>query len=87
MEQQATAKDLVQILSLHSGELQKTLGIADLREVQFSLPTDGAGLRIRAAVRDAAKAHFPPQVDFWLRGKKIVVPIELSDDFQDYEPY
>lgn len=82
MSRKATGDDLLRILRNHAVELQRKLG---LEEAQFSVPTDGAGLRIKVAVRDAKKGRVPNQIDFRLDNDSITVPLELSEDYQDYK--
>ena len=82
MATRATAEELLRILSEHSLELQERLGLDD---AQFYMPTDGAGLRIRVAVRDKGAVRLPSEVDFELDQETVIVPIEVSEDFQDYQ--
>jgi hypothetical protein len=83
MTEPATADHLLLILREHALELRERLGV---REVQFSLPTDGKGFRIKVSVRRGMKSDLPRRIEFELDDRIIDVPLEISEDFQDYEP-
>ena len=78
----ATGEDLLCILRQHTAELQDCLG---LESAQFSLPTDGAGLRIQVAVPEASGVELPSEVEYQLDDELVTVPIEVSEDYQEYK--
>jgi len=82
MARTATAGELLQILRTYSHELQRRL---HLPEAQFSLPTDGRGLRIKVSVRPHRHADLPNRIMFEMGGAILEIPLEVSEDFQDYE--
>ncbi|HID78410.1 MAG TPA: hypothetical protein EYP56_20765 [Planctomycetaceae bacterium] len=83
MARPATADQLREILEEHSLQLQRQLG---LTRVQFSLPADGKGLRIKVSVPAGEEAPIPSRMEFSLHGHQVEVPLERSEDYQPYEP-
>ncbi len=79
----ATAKDLLRLLRERAPEVRQRLAVED---AQLSLPTDGKGLRIKVSVRPGMSSELPHHIEFELDNRIIDVPLEVDEDFQEYEP-
>lgn len=78
-----TFDELRRILREHSDQLCRMLGEP---RAQLSIPMDGRGLRILAGVpRPGASGHV--MLSYSLDGKKLKIPVELSDDFENYSTH
>ena len=84
MTRKATANDILYILKEHSVSLQRRIPVSP---VQFSLPTDGKGPRVRVSVCPNSKSKIPDVIEFDLDGDIVELPLEIREDYQDYELY
>jgi hypothetical protein len=82
MKRNATAREILQILRQHSGELTRQLAIVPL---QLSMPTDGKGARIKVSTQRGQKPQLPEAIEFDLGGDTLRVPLEVRDDYQGYK--
>ena len=82
MKRQATIDDMLNILKKHSLELGNQLRVSPL---QMSFPTDGRGARIKISVRPGQKQQLPNQIEFTVDGEMLEVPLEIDEDYQDYQ--
>ncbi len=56
----------------------------DVDEAQLSSPIDGPP-RIRVAVRPGVGANLPASLPFHVRGRDVLVPVEVTTNFQNYK--
>lgn len=80
----ATGSEILEILREHSAELKRRLRLSD---VQFSLPTDGKGLRIKVSLRRQGGGSLPSRIEFPLGEVVVAVPLEVAHDYQDYQVF
>jgi len=80
MPRRATASEILTLLGKRSDEI---LGMLGEPEAQLSLPTDGAGARVLAAL-----PHTPRIGQVFLRfdigDEEVEVPVELSTEFEHF---
>jgi len=80
----ATAADVLRILNSHASDVVLQLGIP-IRQVQLSMPLDDLGPRIKVSLREKSEVRVPKTLSFDLEGRRIRVPLERADDFQDFK--
>jgi hypothetical protein len=84
MSRIATAREILLLLREFSLELEKQIP-AD--PVQLSFPTDGKGIRIKVSVRPGQKDQVPEMIPFSLNDDTLILPLEVAEDYQEYEPH
>lgn len=82
----ATAGEVLQILNYQVADVVRKLRVPP-RDVQMSMPIDDGPPRIKVSIRDPHGVRMPKNLSFDLEGRKVSVPIEADDDFQDYRTY
>ena len=81
----ASATRIVQLLSQSPMEVYKALGL-EPNDANLSVPTDGAGARIRASIRPRIRRHVPDRVTLTIDNQPIWVPVEVDRDDQEFHP-
>ncbi len=82
MARDATVADCLEILRENPRELSQRLPV---EQVQLSFPTAGSGPRIKVSVRPGERQLVPDNVNVRIRGEDVSVPLEVDEDFQDYQ--
>jgi hypothetical protein len=82
----ATAADVLQILNRHASDVVHRLRLP-IHQVQLSMPMDDLEPRIKVSLRKGSKLRVPKTLSFALGERKIRVPVERANDFQDYKLY
>jgi hypothetical protein len=77
-------QDLLKILREGSLEIASRLGAGP---VQLSMPTDGRGPRIKVSVTKGHAAELPAQISMNVGGRRVEVPLEVVEDYQNYAPF
>ncbi len=84
MGRPATFNDLAEVLREQSHAIQKRLNVS---RANMFVPTDGKGLRIHVSVPRDCPDSLPGQIEMRLKdGTEVDVPLEISKDFQPFEP-
>lgn len=84
MGRRATFNDLTEVLREQSEAIKQKLNVA---HANMFIPTDGKGLRIHVSVPQACPDSLPEQIEMRLNdGTEVDVPLEISKDFQSFEP-
>lgn len=84
MARAATVAEVHRILEERSVEIAQRF---HLPAVQFGVPVDGAGLRIRVSVPPGQHPPIPSQMEFDLNGDCVNVQMEVVDDYQEAEAF
>lgn len=82
----ATVADVLQILNRHAGDVVQRLRLP-IHQVQLSMPMDDLEPRIKVSLRKGSNIRIPKNILFALGERKIRVPVERANDFQDYKLY
>ncbi len=82
----ATAGDVLRILQHHASDVVDRLRLP-IRQVQLSMPMDDHEPRIKVSLVGNSALRVPKTLSFELEGRKVRVPIERADDYQDYKLY
>ena len=83
MSRRPTPEELTALLRDHAELLHARLG---LRTAQFRIPTDGRGLRVKVSVRPGEKSRLPRSVDLDIEAETLRIPLEVVEDYEDFEP-
>ena len=75
---QATYPELQALLSQHAKPLQEKIGLPGAR---LMLPVDGRGARVLVGVDRSKRAQVPAKVTMALRGRRLVVPLEVDEKY------
>jgi hypothetical protein len=82
MKRTATVNDVLKVLRQNSTDLMEML---DVSPVQLSMPTDGKGARIKISVQPGQKHNLPEEIDFTINRDTIKIPLEVQEDYQEYQ--
>jgi hypothetical protein len=83
MSRRPTPEELMAVLRDHADQLHDRLGV---EKAQFRIPTDGRGLRVQVCVSGREEVHLPSSVDLELEIGTLRIPIEVVDEYEDFEP-
>ena len=79
----ATVSEIREILSHHALEIEQIIGVSP---IQLNLPVDGRGARVKVSLKCGFAANVPESIVFTLHNDNLAIPLEVSEDFQEYEP-
>ncbi len=80
----ATYDQIRAILRDHRDKFEEALG--PLGNYQLCVPTDGNGLRVRVAFRPDVESRAPESIRVFFEGETVEIPLEVSEDYQDFRP-